>query len=105
MLWQHLRGRKLQGFKFRRQQPLGNYVVDFVCPEAMLVIEVDGGQHGQDQNLSADRARTRFLTGAGYRVLRFWNSDVSLNIEGAVMEVERWLFTPHLGSLPQRERQ
>ncbi len=70
----------LTGFKFRRQVPIGPYVVDFVCHQRRLVIEVDGGQH--NPSLPDEIARTRFLNGEGYRVLRLWNSDVLSNPDG-----------------------
>ena len=79
-LWQHLRGRSLGGYKFRRQHPFGDYILDFVCLERKTVVEVDGSQHGT----SADRARDTFLEDAGFMVLRFWNNDVFENIDGVV---------------------
>src|SRR5688500_5842482 len=75
-LWRNLRAGRLTGYKFRRQQPIGRYIVDFVCFEAQLVIEVDGGQH-LDAQLS-DAVRTEWLESQGFRVLRFWNDDVLL---------------------------
>jgi very-short-patch-repair endonuclease len=69
LLWQHLRGRQLEQFRFRRQRPIGKYVVDFVCLEAKLVIELDGSQHVE--RLAYDDARTVFLSEQGFRVLRF----------------------------------
>ncbi|MFO1155681.1 MAG: DUF559 domain-containing protein [Rhodospirillales bacterium] len=72
-LWRPLRRRGLGGGKFRRQHPLGPYVADFVCLQARLVIELDGGQHGDAETVSA---RTRLLQARGFRVLRFWNGDV-----------------------------
>jgi very-short-patch-repair endonuclease len=76
ILWSLLRGKQLGALRFRRQQPIGPYVVDFFCPSARLVVELDGGQHGTDAALAYDAARTRFLAGRGYRVLRFWNDEV-----------------------------
>ena len=73
MLWRHLRAHRLHGAKFKRQQPIGSYVVDFVCFEARLIIEVDGGQH---QDSQADRLRDSWLESQGFRVLRFWNHEV-----------------------------
>ena len=81
-LWRHLRMRQNHGMKFRRQHPLGNYVLDFACLEAKLVVEVDGGQHAEQQE--KDKARTAWLEGQGWQVLRFWNNDVLLKIEGVV---------------------
>ena len=73
-LWRLLRGKQIECFRFRRQQPIGKYIVDFACLEKRLVIEVDGGQHAIHAN--ADRERTAWLESEGYQVLRFWNHQV-----------------------------
>ncbi len=83
MLWNHLRGRRVDGYKFRRQAVIEPYIVDFACFEAKLIIEVDGGQH-MDQAVYDER-RTESLEGMGYRVLRFWNTEV-LNELPVVLE-------------------
>src|SRR5579863_525367 len=80
-LWSRLRRKQLDGFRFRRQQPLGNYVVDFFCPEAKLIVEVDGGQHAES---ASDDVRTRWLEARGDRIVRFWNNDVLANTEGVL---------------------
>ena len=80
LLWSKLRNRQLNGFKFRRQIPMGRYAVDFLCEEARLIIELDGGQHGDA--ISYDEIRTEWLNEKGYRVVRFWNNDVLNNIAG-----------------------
>lgn len=85
-LWRHLRRRQFDGCKFRRQQPVGPYIVDFVCFENGLIVELDGGQHSE--RVGYDRARSRWLEAGGYRVLRSWNHDVFQNIE-AVKQVIR----------------
>ena len=82
-LWQHLRQRQIENFKFTRQFVIGRHIVDFCCRSDHLVIELDGGHHGEQAE--RDAARSAILTAAGYRVLRFWNNDVMENIEG-VME-------------------
>lgn len=87
-LWRVLRTRKADGFHFRRQVPFGRYVADFACHGAKLAVEVDGGQHGTADNAAADAERTRWLEGEGYRVLRFWNTDVLGNIEGVMREID-----------------
>ncbi|MCA0051704.1 endonuclease domain-containing protein [Mesorhizobium sp. B283B1A] len=72
-LWQELRDRRLDRIKFRRQMPIGKYVADFVCPEAGLIVEIDGSQHADSDT---DRIRKRELEAEGFRILRFWNDDV-----------------------------
>ena len=79
-LWQIIRMRKIGELKFRRQVPLGRYIADFVCHEARLIVEVDGGQH--DHASPQEIERTAFLENEGYRVLRFWNNEVLANLEG-----------------------
>jgi very-short-patch-repair endonuclease len=81
-LWSRLRRKQLAGFRFRRQHPLGNYVVDFFCAEAQLIIEVDGGQHADESS-----ARENWLKARGYRVVRFWNNDVLANTDGVVERI------------------
>ena len=75
-LWYYLRDRRLNGIKFRRQQRIGKYVVDFVTYEHKLVIEVDGGQHNEVPGINSDTERTAWLVEHGLRVIRFWNNDV-----------------------------
>src|SRR5579864_2156041 len=84
-LWSRLRRKQLEGFRFRRQQPIGPFIVDFFCPEAKLIIEVDGGQH--DNDAARDAARTRWLEKAGHRVVRFWNYDVLTNTDGVLLTI------------------
>jgi very-short-patch-repair endonuclease len=84
MLCQHLRRHQLGGNKFRRQQPLGNYIADFVCLRKRLVIEVDGGQ--RNAQAAYDEQRSAWLESQGFRVLRFWDNEVMQNIE-SVKEV------------------
>jgi very-short-patch-repair endonuclease len=81
-LWRSLQRRQLDGLKFRRQHPFGDYVIDFVCLEAKLAVEVDGGQHAEDE--IKDAVRTKYLERAGFRVLRFWNHDVLRDTESVV---------------------
>jgi len=91
-LWRGLRGRQFDGFKFRRQHAFGAYVLDFVCIAAKLVIEVDGGQHAEAS--TADEERTRFLTSAGFRVLRFWNNEVLSETEAVMSRIWEEVHTP-----------
>ncbi|HEV2550020.1 MAG TPA: endonuclease domain-containing protein [Stellaceae bacterium] len=83
-LWSRLRRKQLEGCRFRRQQPLGPYVVDFFCPEAKLIIEVDGGQHAES---TSDEKRTSWLEARGYRVMRFWNNDALGNTDGVLLKI------------------
>lgn len=84
LLWKQLRRKQLARLKFRRQQPIDNYIVDFVCFEKRVVIEVDGGQHASERDKDAER--DEYLIRNGFKVLRFWNNEVLQNIDG-VLEV------------------
>jgi very-short-patch-repair endonuclease len=85
-LWYHLRAHRFCGASFRRQTPIGAYVADFVCHDAALMVELDGGQHGTTRTGKYDAGRTAWLATRGYRILRFWNNDVLQNTSG-VLEV------------------
>jgi very-short-patch-repair endonuclease len=91
-LWSVLRNRQLSGAKFRRQQPIGPFIADFVCHDRRLIIEADGGQHA---DRIADKRRTSFLESKGYRVLRFWNNDILNNLDGVAQVIASALSTPH----------
>lgn len=101
LLWNHLRAKQIEGLKFRRQQPIGRHIVDFVCLEKKILIEVDGGQHAEE---TRDKQRDNWLSKEGFKVLRFWNNEVLQNLEG-VLEVirENCLNRPPLDPLPSRE--
>ena len=75
-LWQQRRGRAFKSLKFRRQFPVGNYIVDFVCLEKLLIVELDGGGHNEDAQLKYDAARDAWLKSPGFRILRYWNNEV-----------------------------
>ena len=90
-LWRQLRASRFAGHKFKRQAPLGKFVVDFVAPGAKLIIEIDGGQHAEQTQ--EDAVRTAFLEQKGYRVLRFWNDDVLLRSEGVFDSIYNVLMT------------
>ncbi len=92
VLWTHLRNKHRCGFKFRRQQVIRQFIVDFVCFEARLVIELDGGQHAVEKD--KDRERDSWLCGQGFHVLRFWNHEVLGNIHGVLEVIERRLAEP-----------
>lgn len=85
LLWRHLRAHRFQGYKFRRQQPLGPYVVDFVCFETRCIIEADGGQHADA--LDYDARRDGWLRAQGFTVLRFWNNEILSNFEGVLERI------------------
>ena len=93
-LWKILRNRAFCGEKFRRQVPIGNYVVDFVCESRILIIELDGGQHNEGENIIYDNKRTEFLNSLGYEVIRFWNNEIDNEIE-KVKEVIYSKLYPH----------
>ncbi|HZX69865.1 MAG TPA: endonuclease domain-containing protein [Rhodanobacter sp.] len=104
-LWYRLRNRQLNGQKFRRQHEIDHYIVDFVSNKAMLIVELDGGQHAEQ--VGYDEHRTRHLQARGYRVLRFWNNEALTNIE-SVLEVILEAVAkpaPHPSPLPRGERE
>ena len=90
-LWRVLRDRQIAGAKFRRQVPIGSYIADFLCYEARLVIEVDGGQHAES---ASDKVRDGWLQANGFRVLRFWNNEVLSSLEGVLASISAELSTP-----------
>ena len=98
LLWAKLRDRRLGGVKFRRQHPIGQYITDFCCAEARLVVEVDGGQHAQ--RATSDEERTQYLKHAGYRVLRFWNPEVLTQTQAVLERILEALTDPHPNPLP-----
>lgn len=83
ILWSRLRNSQL-GFKFRRQSSVGQYILDFYCPERRLAIEVDGSQHIDSES---DKERTDFLSSQNIKMLRFWNNEVNTNIEGVILKI------------------
>ena len=93
-LWLALRGRRFHNFKFRRQQPIGPYIVDFICFEAGLVIELDGDQHGSSQALTYDKMRTKRLAADGFHVLRFPNYELNDNFDGVLTALDIALKLP-----------
>jgi len=108
ILWFRLRGRRLAGWKFKRQVPIDRFIADFVCTDGKLIVELDGGQHAD--RTSQDEERTRTLEAMGYLVLRFWNNDVMQNLEGVLEEIvnalnQQSLEPPHPTPLPCGERE
>ena len=104
-LWSRIRARQLGGFKFVRQEPIDRYYVDFVCRERRLIIELDGGQHGEN---ARDGERDNKLRALGYRVIRLWNNDVRENLDGVLQtllsELEKQPLTPPLSPQAGRGR-
>jgi len=97
-LWYHLRANRFMGLKFKRQKPIGNYIVDFVCLEQKLVIEVDGGQHAEQ--VAYDRQRDEWLRSQGFTVLRFWNNEVTQQLEGVLAQMRDTIITLSPAPLP-----
>ena len=98
-LWQHLKAKQLQGLKFRRQSPMGNYVLDFICYEKNLVIELDGGQHSIEHR--KDELRDNWLKQQGFKVLRFWNNEVLTNTAGVLEVIRKSCLSPSPYPSPQ----
>lgn len=84
ILWSKIRNRQLGNYKFRRQYSVGIFIVDFYCPEAELVIEVDGGHHTELKQADYDKTRTKYFNFLGINVVRYWNNDILENIDGVV---------------------
>ncbi|HEY6602449.1 MAG TPA: endonuclease domain-containing protein [Xanthobacteraceae bacterium] len=108
LLWFRLRDRRLAGSKFKRQVPIDRFVVDLFCADAKLIVELDGGQH--DHNKASDADRTRVLESMGYLVIRFWNHDVTRNMDGMLEEIlstvdQHRSGPPHPIPLPFGERE
>ncbi len=93
-LWFHLRRHPMIGSHFRRQVIIGPYIADFACMATKIIIEVDGSQHGENNNRAADTKRTQWLEAEGYRVLRYWNNDISGNIDGVLSDIHASLGNP-----------
>ena len=90
-LWSRLRNRKFRGLKFRRQHPIDRYIVDFICMEKKLVVEVDGGIHKNAEQIQYDRERTLELEGYGLRIIRFRNEDIFDDLPGVLKSIEKYI--------------
>ena len=105
-LWAKIRMKQLKGYQFYRQKPIGDYIVDFFCPRAKLVIEVDGSQHFSDEMTEYDRIRNEYLSSLGLRVLRFTNIDVLTHIKSVVESIiEKMQEIPLIPPLRKGERE
>jgi very-short-patch-repair endonuclease len=93
-LWVHLRDWRNRGIHFRRQSPRSGHIVDFVCLKQRLVVEVDGGQHAVNPQRALDETRDHTLSEKGFRILRFWNSDIDRNLSGVLAAIDSELRTP-----------
>ena len=91
VLWARLRNTQQEGVKFRRQQPVGLYIVDFVSFQKKLIVEIDGGQHAEEEAGKRDERRAIWLQERGYRVLRFWNNEVLANVDGVLERIREAL--------------
>ena len=87
IFWHKIRARRFSNYKFRRQVQIGNYIVDFVCYEKNLIVELDGREHLTDESLEYDKIRTEYLQSRGFRVLRYFNKDVFNNIDNVVLDL------------------
>jgi very-short-patch-repair endonuclease len=94
LLWSHLRRKSLFGLKFRRQEQIGDYIVDFVCYEIGLIIELDGGHHNQDETKENDLRRQNWLESQKFKVIRFWNSEVIKNNNGILQVIKAKIPSP-----------
>ena len=100
-LWRHLRANQMLGCKFRRQHPIGPYIADFACVARHVVIELDGGQHAEEQGMAHDAVRTQHLQSQGWRVLRFWNHEVLTELAAVLQVIAQALHEdPHPHPLP-----
>jgi very-short-patch-repair endonuclease len=102
IIWYNVRAHRFQGTSFRRQTPVGPYVVDFICHAAKLIIELDGGQHFEPENISRDVRRDAYLQALGYHVLRFSNLDVMTNKAGVLEAIAAALRKPPSLTLPRK---
>lgn len=87
-LWYWLRNKRFKDLKFRRQYPIGKYIVDFCCFEKKLVIELDGGQHSETKQSKSDIIRDRYLESQGYKIVRFWNNELNENLDGVLEKID-----------------
>lgn len=102
LIWNELRAHRLNGASFRRQTPMGPYVADFVCHAASLIVELDGGQHFENEQMKRDARRDAFLTSKGFRVLRFNNHDVMSNRQGVLETIAAALGAAPSPTLPRK---
>ncbi len=90
IMWNILKNKNFYGFKFLRQYPIKNYIVDFICHAKKIIIEIDGGHHNESINILYDDERTKFLESKGFKVIRFWNNDIDENLEGVYLKLKEY---------------
>lgn len=105
LLWYKLRNKQIASIKFRRQQPIGPFIVDFVSFDNKLIIELDGSQHDEKINQIKDLQRTEFLKRQGYFVVRFWDNEILNNMNGVLEKIHESITPPHPNPLPRGERE
>jgi len=103
LLWQHLRAKRFAGLKFRRQEPIGTYIVDFVCFEQKVIVELDGGQHALRAKMQNDSRRDQWFESQGYKVLRFWDNEVFTNVQGVLEVIWKHCLDHTLPSIPSHQ--
>ncbi len=86
-LWFHIRGKHLDGYRFRRQHPIGPFITDFACVREKLIIEVDGATHGEDEEIRSDERRTAYLESAGWKVIRYGNEAIYKHIDDVLDDI------------------
>ena len=100
ILWQHLKQKQL-GVKFRRQQPIDKYIADFACFEKRIIIELDGSQHNESENIEKDKIRDLYFEQNGFKVIRIWNNEITQNIEGVIEKIKNEIECPPLAGGPK----
>lgn len=88
-VWDVIRNRQFYGYRFLRQYVIGVYIVDFICREKKLIIEIDGGQHNEPKNLEYDKQRSLYLESKGYRIIHFWNNEIDNNLTGVYQQLQK----------------
>ena len=91
IVWSRLRAKRFHNLKFKRQYPVGKYIVDFICLDKKLIIEIDGFQHKEENQERYDKERTNYLEELGFKILRFWNNEVNNNLEGVFLKIEEFI--------------
>ena len=87
-LWNIIKNKQFYNYKFLRQYVIGGYIVDFICREEKIIVEIDGGEHNQNENIKYDKNRNKYLENLGYKVVRFWNNEIDDNIEGVYRKLQ-----------------